>query len=345
MLGCGVTIPFLNESSKINLLIGSVLTTVGGAVFSESLSDSKAKYRKEFVDEITPQIEGAGRHLGSAVQRIEAVVREVQDKAIDPEEAAYRINVIVPDVSSCVTDIMQICGKSLDPTIHNNTVRSINDITVRLEDNLTSNLDDSEETRKLLAQLKAQAEQLRQSSTGQDEQREEIIECPYCSSKQRILLGKSFGASTTPVCTSCNNRFHAHRNSHGIPFAKRWGGSDIYGNNSDEPGLRQEYSLSCPTCANQISFRFQSEDDGPLERYCIGCGELVKVNSKGEIIFSVSRELIKSTPPNGSSSKNRLYCPIHKESNKPFFKSESRAFSVCSSGSHLIFSDLLVEDD
>ncbi|MCP3105470.1 PIN-like domain-containing protein [Myxococcus sp. K15C18031901] len=49
------------------------------------------------------------------------------------------------------------------------------------------------------------------------------VDCPYCAAGVSVLIGRNFMDSALPTCTSCGERFHAHRARDASVFTRRRG--------------------------------------------------------------------------------------------------------------------------
>ncbi len=99
--------------------------------------------------------------------------------------------------------------------------------------------------------------------------REELVRCPECSFKNRVMLGSITGDTATQDCSDCGQRFHAHRDDDGSVFRNRKGMNGKRRTNDPEDIL-SVHRMSLPDYGDRARYISQFIDEWRFGRVKVG---------------------------------------------------------------------------
>lgn len=102
-----------------------------------------------------------------------------------------------------------------------------------------------------------------------------IVACPYCGNEKHIHLATFVGASATPYCDGCGQRFHVHRRKDGIAVHP-------WGQTQDEASTNEPCVEACPECEHENSFELGSRTGSTRWIYCVDCGVKISAHRQND---------------------------------------------------------------
>lgn len=317
----GIVLPLTVPGNTYLAVVGSLFAALGGAGISTSGDlDKLARER------VAPRLVGATRYLVIFINQLARIKERVDSEELDAEDGLEHAAEILPGLRVLVTEFTQISGVQFDPASHNFTLEKMTQMITDLETKSNLGAENPQDLREQVNALRA-AKQALETVGVSDIPRTESGICPHCLHTSQFVIGTSIGSSAMPQCAECNHKFHAHRQSDGTVKTKAPGGSS-----------RVEKKITCGECGLLFSTRLP-----PLgsiaERFCVQCGNRVRIQSDGDIVNSQKMEIIASDAVSVSDGQTELHCPVHGQNARRFFRSGNSSIAVCSpfqAESHLL---------
>lgn len=206
-IGAGIYLPTIDaiKTSTEILLFLSLFSAFGGALLSKALEGDE-KVSNKFRAQLRPII----RHLASITKEISSVTRGSDANQITKDETVKLIDQLVPNMIGAMTDLGDVVGEPFDPNTIYQTAHQVEEL-----DKLLSSLSRYSRDRKQQALIIAAKTTLAEIHPDVYKRVAEKVKCPHCTSENEILIGAEHPASAAPVCATCKQSFHAHRNKDG----------------------------------------------------------------------------------------------------------------------------------
>jgi len=253
---------------------GGAVATVGGALLSHIASD--VSRRRKAVDCLKPELELTSRHLQDTVGRIGNNVQMYQTGDLDAETAIDRISQLTSSLHSGVNDLYIMVGTPPDYQTIVEIVSGNLQVAKRLEQLAESGpaneagKQELDQIRDKLDSMRTQLASMKKDFGGIDVVKStERIRCPHCAAEATVMLGNNIGDSAVHTCTSCNQRFHVHRDALGNTFTRPWGST------------KRRMEIACPECGGNIPLNYDPKKPYE-ERYCMYCTCLIRIECDGK---------------------------------------------------------------
>ena len=336
MILVGLALPLLTPESKLLSVISTILSTFGG--ISLSWSASSVNKMREAKDLLKPRINSVTRHLLVTSRQMSSVVQEVYSGIRSPEAAIDLLSQLTTSIYSEVEDLESLAdleydGKKIQQLVEkaSETLEGLHTTRkgIRGKDggkSIKKAEQDEIELARVLADIQG-ALGKNVSSELQTYSERQQVQCPECLNTLTIKIGKQSGASAMPTCTTCKNRFHAHRKADGFVFTRR------IGNVPPTPVANSKrIDVECPGegCGNELRITLSANKES-AQRYCTDCHTRMVVHEDGSL-SDVRLEYPRATNPSAASStrSNLEVVCVECDSNvSPFRKLDDYVYAFC----------------
>jgi len=113
-----------------------------------------------------------------------------------------------------------------------------------------------------------------------------LLSCPFCGADVSCRLQDQIGASAKPQCTSCGNRFHAHRTKEGVLTNKP---------NTRTISVETEI-IECPSCFCALKAELNLEPGSTSWCRCTDCDTNFPIHRLSDGFIKAGRVSSRSSP-------------------------------------------------
>jgi Zn finger protein HypA/HybF involved in hydrogenase expression len=278
-IGAGVYLPTIDaiRSTTPVMLFLSLFAAFGGALLSKAL-EGEEKTSKRFRDQLRPII----RHLASITKELTSVTRGTDANQITNAESIKLIDQLVPNMIGAMTDLGDVVGEPFDPNTIYQTAHQVEEL-----DKLLSSLSRYSKNHKQQALIVAAKSALAEIHPDVYKRVPEKAKCPHCNSENEFMLGQEHPASAAPICATCKQSFHVHRNKdHSIKtVAPGW---------NLQLRARREESFAEVKCDCGNSFKSRVDPRKVKDVTCNSCGTRYSIDSTGQVsgVTSVAQPVV-----------------------------------------------------
>lgn len=127
------------------------------------------------------------------------------------------------------------------------------------------------------------------------------VKCPTCGVIGDEIVGVFSGSSALHFCAGCGGRFHVHRGGDGSVFTRERG--------ARAATLKtHRVQAVCPKCREVVPANVR-DDQETVERYCMNCCSLLKIDSSGNVLSSKASNPVPTRTVTTDGRFTYLACP------------------------------------
>lgn len=236
MIVAGAYLSGTGSDGSLTVVLGSALSTFGGALLSWSTVSLNSK--EAAAEILSPQLSAIARQLVTVSGQISKAVNDARQGEIDESVALEMIIQASRIMYTSVNEIHVVLNQRVDAQKLLDTAQRVEDLATQLAGTPATGQDEVES--KLIdavADLRNQVQAIAPGSSAASPTLKKSIpkaaphevestntECPSCGSPTPVEIGIPLASSANPICCSCGIRFHAHRAQGGALITKLPGG-------------------------------------------------------------------------------------------------------------------------
>lgn len=286
------------------LIVGGILTTVGGVLLSWSASLILADKNRSESDlalhgELDQKLDNLSRVLGQAAGQISQAVDQAEVGQISASTGFSLISQANRMIYGQVNEISVIRGAKFDAARLLETASTLDQLAKQLSGK-TSTGSAGEDNEAIQAQLASIQSQLASASPQRTLSQVQIA-CPYCATVNDVVLGSIPGDTAARTCASCGKNFNTHRSATGEPFARA----------VPAAAAQQQIArmvMACPRCSTPVQVR--KDGRGIREMVCPHCFAALSVDPENDVIVIIGDyRVVDDATFEVKSSRPQFICP------------------------------------
>lgn len=238
MIGAGVYFSGTGAAGSMVVVAGNFLSALGGVLLSWSAASISSK--EAAAEILRPQLAAVGRQLVTVSGQISKAVNDARNGELDTSVALEMVSQASKIMYASVNEIHVVLNQRVESQELLETAQRVEDLATKLAGSPASDHEDVEsELKDAVAELRTQVQNIT-ARDGSAAQKSKLIPkatpqdletlalaCPSCSSQTSVNIGRAFGSSAMPKCSSCGIKFHAHRAHKGAVFTNLPGGYQL----------------------------------------------------------------------------------------------------------------------
>lgn len=246
MIFAGVYLSGTGAAGSFTIVVGNALSAFGGALLSYSTVSLSSK--EAAAEILSPQLSAIARQLVTVSGQISKAVHDSRAGDLDESVALEMISQAARIMYASVNEIHVVLDRRVDAQELLETAQRVEELATKLAGSSATSQDEVEsELISAVTELRTQVQAMAPGTTGASHSSKKQIpkaaphdlettatECPSCHQQTPVSIGRAFGSSAMPTCSSCGTTFHAHRAQAGSVTSKMPGKklSAVSANNS-----------------------------------------------------------------------------------------------------------------
>lgn len=232
MIFAGVYLSGTGAAGSFAIVVGNALSAFGGALLSYSTVSLSSK--EAAAEILSPQLSAIARQLVTVSGQISKAVHDSRSGDLDESVALEMISQAARIMYASVNEIHVVLNQRVDAQELLETAQRVEELATKLAGSPAASQDEVEsELITAVAELRTQVQAIAPGTPGISPASKKQIpkaaphelettstECPSCHSQTSVEIGKAFGSSAMPTCSSCGTKFHAHRAQAGSVTSK-----------------------------------------------------------------------------------------------------------------------------
>ncbi|MGE3488313.1 MAG: hypothetical protein AB7L09_26715 [Nitrospira sp.] len=225
MIFAGVYLAGYGQPGTFMVVIGSLLSALGGALFSWATTSLSSK--EAAADILRPQLSAIARQLVTVSGQISKAVYDARTEQMTDSVALEMVSQACRIMYASVNEIHVVLDQKVDPQELLETAQRVEELATKLAAKNDGKEDDEVETELMSAvfRLRSQLQEIASDEHNKRAKRSNknipkaapheleaaVVLCPSCQQEVSLMIGPAYGSSAMPTCTNCGTRFHAHR--------------------------------------------------------------------------------------------------------------------------------------
>ena len=232
MIFAGVYLSGMGAAGSFTIVVGNALSAFGGALLSYSTVSLSSK--EAAAEILSPQLSAIARQLVTVSGQISKAVHDSRTGDLDESVALEMISQAARIMYASVNEIHVVLDQRVDAQELLETAQRVEELATKLAGSPAASQDEVEsELINAVAELRTQVQAMAPGtpSTAPSSKKQipkaaphelevTATECPSCHKQTSVEIGKAFGSSAMPTCSSCGTKFHAHRAQAGSVTSK-----------------------------------------------------------------------------------------------------------------------------
>lgn len=233
MIFAGVFLSGTGAAGSFTIVVGNALSAFGGALLSYSTVSLSSK--EAAAEILSPQLSAIARQLVTVSGQISKAVHDSRTGVLDESVALEMISQAARIMYASVNEIHVVLNQRVDAQELLETAQRVEELATKLAGSPAASQDEVEsELINAVAELRTQVQAMAPGTptaapsskksqipkAAPHELETTATECPSCHQQTPVAIGKAFGSSAMPTCSSCGTKFHAHRAQAGSVTSK-----------------------------------------------------------------------------------------------------------------------------